>query len=840
LIEFDLTDDDVEWLFSSISGKKIIEYTSRIEEIDFSSNKLTKLPAFIGRSLNLKRLNLQDNQIQVVSTDIGNLTKIQELNLRDNKLIALPAEIGNLRSLKSLDISRNKITNLPIKIGNLTNLEYLHISRNQFSLLPAQIGGLTNLKMLQMGFNNITELPVEIGDLKNLKRLEFPKNNIKTLPRQIKKLDKLVMLSFGQNPVEEIFPIEILRLGDSEAQKVLSYYFATLTIPQKHLNETKLLLIGEPGVGKTSLVQQIIHGTFDPNQTKTEGISINQWQIQGGKKREPNSPISNSPVSNLESSIRLNIWDFGGQEIMHATHQFFLTKRSLYLLVLDARLTQEENRVEHWLKIIQSFGGESPVLIVGNKTDQHPLDIDRTGLQKKYPNIVGILETSAATGAGIEALKAEIAKQVDTLPHVRDLLPETWFTVKSKLEELGRDKNFITQDEYLNLCGASEVTDETSQHTLIGFLHDLGVVLHFQDDPRLEALGILNPQWVTNGVYKILNSHELFQNQGTLTLPILNKTLNLPEYPSNKRLFIVDMMKKFELCYDIEPDKSFLIPDLLPKDEIYTGEWNDALAFQIHYNVLPSSIITRFIVRMNSFIHKNTIWRSGVVLKREENTALIKADVEERKIYISVSGKEDTRRDLLAMIRGEFDAIHKTIAKIEATEKVPLPNAPEADPVDLTFLQRAASEGRESLPVQVGNRIIDLLVKEVLSQIEKEGKSSSSQFVVNVQGNVYGSIGNSNTVNFIQQKFEPIYEAIEASSRDATEKQDLVAEVGEIKDEVAKGEQANESFLARRLRNLKKTAPDIAEVALATLANPTAGVAMIVQKIARKIKEETK
>ena len=54
---------------------------------------------------------------------------------------------------------------------------------------------------------------------------------------------------------------------------------------------------------------------------------------------------------------------------MHATHQFFLTKRSLYLLVLDARLTQEENRVEYWLKIIQSFGGESPVLIVGNKGD---------------------------------------------------------------------------------------------------------------------------------------------------------------------------------------------------------------------------------------------------------------------------------------------------------------------------------------------------------------------------------------------------------------------------------------------------------------------------------------
>ena len=82
-----------------------------------------------------------------------------------------------------------------------------------------------------------------------------------------------------------------------------------------------------------------------------------------------------------------------------------------------------------------------------------------------------------------------------------------------------------------------------------------------------------------------------------------------------------------------------------------------------------------------------------------------------------VSGDVATRKELLAVIRAEFASIHKTIEKIEATEKVPLPNAPEAAPVDLSFLLRAASEGRESLPVQVGDRIIDLLVKELLSKI---------------------------------------------------------------------------------------------------------------------------
>lgn len=795
---------------------------------DYNEVGLDHLPDVLFRYKNLKRLKASGNKISSVPSTIKELTSLEELNLANNSLYALPREIELLVHLRSLNVANNKLTVLPKEIENLRNLHSLDLSGNQIEALPPEILQLTNLHNLDLRGNPLS-IPPEI-----LEKTNEPKA-ILNYYFQIRTYIPEEKSGTGKDETRKATP-DTIQLSKTTADS-----FA------KPINETKLILVGQGSVGKTSILRQILHGTFDANQTKTEGISINQWIF--AMSREVAARIRIQSFSAMESSqpltvthdtnIKLNIWDFGGQEIMHATHQFFLTKRSLYLLVLDARLTQEENRVEYWLKMIQSFGGDSPVLIVGNKIDQHPLDIDRTGLQKKYSNTVGILETSAATGAGIEALKAEIIKHAETLPHVRDLLPGTWFTIKSKLEEIREKKNFIAREEYINLCDTYRVHDEISQHTLIDFLHDLGVVLHFRDDPRLETLGILNPQWVTSGVYKILNSHELFQNQGKLTLPMLNNILTLPEYPKDKRLFIVDMMKKFELCYDIEPDKSFLIPDLLPKDEPFTGEWDNVLAFQVHYNILPSSILSRFIVRMNAFIHK-TVWRSGVVLKYEGNTALVKADYEDRTIYIWVSGNEDTRRDLLVMIRGEFEAIHKTIAKIEVTEKIPVPNAPEAAPLDLTFLQKLASEGRPSLPVQVGSRIIDLIVKEVLNQVEKEDKSFQPNMVIQVQGNVYGAIGNSNKVNFVQKEFEPVYEAIADSSHDATEKQDLAAEVDEIRDEVAKGEQANESFLSRRFRNLKKMAPDIADVLLSALLGPGAATSTIVRKVAKKVKEDAK
>jgi small GTP-binding protein len=170
--------------------------------------------------------------------------------------------------------------------------------------------------------------------------------------------------------------------------------------------EAKVMVLGQGSVGKTSLVRRLLSDEFEVSENKTEGISINHWSVISNKHNYP---------------IRLNIWDMGGQEIMQATHQFFLTKNSLYLLVLDARMTQEENRVEYWLRIIQSFAGESPVIIIGNKTDQHPLNLDRRNLVRKYPNIVEIIETSAATGAGIENLKFVIAQQASNLAHVHDL-----------------------------------------------------------------------------------------------------------------------------------------------------------------------------------------------------------------------------------------------------------------------------------------------------------------------------------------------------------------------------------------------------------------------------------
>src|ERR1044071_2520609 len=97
----------------------------------------------------------------------------------------------------------------------------------------------------------------------------------------------------------------------------------------------------------------------------------------------------------------------------------------------------------------------------------------------------------------------------------------------------------------------------------------------------------------------------------------------------------------------------------------------------------------------------------------------------------------------------------------------------------------------------------------------------------------------------IRQLFDGLYSQIDARANTSpADKEDIKAEVKEIQSTITaaaqKNEKIDESFLARRFRNIARMAPDVLEVVVATLGNPLAGLGVAVKKIAEKAKEETK
>ena len=161
---------------------------------------------------------------------------------------------------------------------------------------------------------------------------------------------------------------------------------------------------------------------------------------------------------------------------------------------------------------------------------------------------------------------------------------------------------------------------------------------------------------------------------------------------------------------------------MLPKDEPAELKFNGVPAFEYAYPVLPSSVITRFIVRMNQKIDDGFVWRTGVVLKIGENKALVKADIEDRKITIAIDGVEHTRRDALSAIRYQLDEIHGSIKGLDAQKRVPIPNAPNAEPLKYEYLLMLEQARQETHLVQDGIRLIPINVRQILSAIESESQ----------------------------------------------------------------------------------------------------------------------
>lgn len=129
---------------------------------------------------------------------------------------------------------------------------------------------------------------------------------------------------------------------------------------------------------------------------------------------------------------------------------------------------------------------------------------------------------------------------------------------------------------------------------------------------------------------------------------------------------------------------------------------------------------------------------------------------------------------------------------------------------------------------------------------KKTGVSAGDNSIV-IGGNVTGSnivmgnnnkVSNSTTTVNISVMFDQIHQTLSSDQTiPLADKNEVQADLKEMQVELEKDE-PDESFLARRYRNIKKMAPDIAAVALETLKNPLGGVAELITRVAKKVSEE--
>ena len=676
LSSLDLSNNQIRdyWFMSGLSS---------LSSLDLSNTQILDA-SFLRELSSLSSLYLGHNQIHDWRF-LRELSSLFTLDLSDNQ-IQDASFLRELSSLSSLNLRDNQIRDLSF-LRELSSLSALYLSGNQiqdiaplFALIPPD-GGCPRLRTVDLSENQITDLPRQILQL----GLELELGGeLNWLPGSIRLFHNPI-----QNP-----PPEVLEQGH---QAIIDWFAASgpdgsttsaEDVPRP-LNEAKILVVGEAGVGKTSIIKQLRGQPFNAAELKTHGI-----------RRHTLDRTVDAEHSAWCGDVKVHVWDFGGQEIMHATHQFFLTKRSVYLLVLDSRKTEAQNRLEYWLRLIRNFGGESPVIVACNKCDEEPMDLDWDGLRAKFPEIKQFVrrlscwidpETQVDKREGIEALREQLGTVVARdLPLVQQPFPAAWRRVKDRLEDEAEVQNEMPRSRYEAICAGERVPEGSQRETLLQTLHSLGSILHFGSEHALirqkyggEETFVRNPGWVTAAVYRILNEATLKEQKGVLDttqVPELLRDVEGDYRYDGREEFVVDLMEQFQLCFRFAgEERKVWIPDLSQKQAISAGEWPRERVFRYSYEVLPGSVMTRFLVKTHALLlGRDSFWRKGAILERNGIRALVTADEADGFLDIwlqtAPGGWSRERLDLFGIIAAALEEIHDSFQdRLGLQEYVPVP-----------------------------------------------------------------------------------------------------------------------------------------------------------------------
>ncbi|HEX3685118.1 MAG TPA: COR domain-containing protein [Bryobacteraceae bacterium] len=558
--------------------------------------------------------------------------------------------------------------------ASILYLEGLGLTR-----IPESIAQLKRLRILVLKGNQLTALPAWLGQAQNLTYLDLRGNRGLGIPQEV--------------------------LDPFKPREILAYYFAQRT-GARPLNEAKLILVGQGGVGKTSLVKALTTGKFNSREKTTEGIKISDWPCPLAKKE----------------AVTIHIWDFGGQEMMHSTHQFFLTARSLYLLVLNRRPGGYDREVDYWMRLIRAFGGkDAPVIIVLNKQKSEPFDVNRGAWLEKYSeNIKGFVETDCAVPTTITQLKKKIQEQLRSLNSLKASFPTQWFAIKEELATMATE--FVTFDAYREICRKHGEQDPANQTLLAGFLHDLGIALNYKDDRRfLHFAYVLKPEWITRGIYALL--HTFVKRNGLFSRTEAKAVLDKKGYGIEAADFILALMEQFELSFPLgDKQNRILIPQLLEDQQPEQArEFKPAecLNFGYQYPIVSEGLLPRFIVRTHHLSEPATRWKSGVILRDAASgcQALVRADAAEGQVRAHINGPEASRRELLAIIRHNFEIINGSY-EFKPDDLVYAPGVPEV-PVSVQELEALRNSAESVRPiVRPDKTVIKVSVDSLLEPVE--------------------------------------------------------------------------------------------------------------------------
>lgn len=199
------------------------------------------------------------------------------------------------------------------------------------------------------------------------------------------------------------------------------------------IQDCKVTLIGDSGVGKTSIIGRFISGIFTEDSMSSSGANYSQKIYQNNNQK-----------------LRLNIWDTAGQEKFRALGRNFYKNSYIICLIFDITCRQTfENIKEIWYPEIKQYGEKYNILsIVGNKCDLFEEEEVKEEEARDFANQIGgqYFLVSAKNGNGIDVMFKTLANNFlnasfkDKIDELKTIRRNSIKIKKGKLDKKNKNK----------------------------------------------------------------------------------------------------------------------------------------------------------------------------------------------------------------------------------------------------------------------------------------------------------------------------------------------------------------------------------------------------------------
>lgn len=645
----------------------------------FECSSLTQLTGIEASTL-LTKLTIARCTRLIKLPNLENLKQLRELSL--SECVSLP-QINGIEALSQLTrltlFKCKSLQQLP-DLARLSALTELSLAQCSYLREIPNLEKLTQLTRLSLsGCKNLREIPDGIRNLKSLRTLVLRNLCLRKLPNWLPEIaesfsmevggwrrgeNKAIIFLHGTS-VEDTTDMSIF---DKSYEIVVDYFEKRKQGELQSLNEIKVVFLGDGEAGKSHTIARLMNDGGAPEgyvDVRTPGIVIKDLH---------------QPVEGRDTTLHL--WDFGGQDIMHSMHRIFLTERTLYVVLVDGSIGNQDERARYWLQNIQSFAKDAPVLLVLNKLDDDlQADVNAVDLRDKYRGLKRILKLSALQYSK-ERFNREfrdvLLEEVAKTGYLDVQWPKAWVRVKNELEQM--KPNYIHGEDYLRIC--DECCVDNNRKELLKWFHDLGISFCYCDGEyeAMEDYVVLKPNWITNALYIILFNEREGGNGGLVPIHTIRTMLgrNAPNKETIKRVipdayymgydvnYVLDVFHAFRLSFQTDEHHEFfpMLADVnaRPVAKEY-AEDATCLEFNMEFDYLPNNLLHRLMVERQAEMDMDNVWRTGAMFELKElglSTVVI-IDGNTLKFFISHKNENHRPNTYLTMLKANVDRIVKSM-----------------------------------------------------------------------------------------------------------------------------------------------------------------------------------